>query len=133
MAGKKRPADNKEMENQGKKYTKGYSQEYEEWKLVEKKKKAKEKRAKIQDEVATMKVGNKEEENNQSKKDDVNMEDSMHKSREVTTEDSRYDTAKEMEVDTESTHVNPVEVRTDNTEVNNGREWQKVVRERYRR
>ncbi|XP_071582149.1 uncharacterized protein [Temnothorax nylanderi] len=87
-------------------YTEGYSEKDGEWITVEGKKMAKEKRAKIQEEIIAMKVGNnKEDTNNQSEADDVNLEELIHESRETDKEDSRYDTANEieMEVDAENT------------------------------
>lgn len=109
------------MENKDEKYTEGYSQKKGEWKLVGEKKMAKKKGVKILEEVAAMKVGNKEDTNSQSEEDDVNAEDRMDESGKDNKEDTRYDTASEMktETDTVSTqHVNSVNVRRKNTEVN---------------
>ncbi|TGZ33373.1 hypothetical protein DBV15_12109 [Temnothorax longispinosus] len=99
---------------------------------------AKEKRAKILPEVASMKVNNKEEGINQSEKDDVSMEDNTHESGETTTEDSRYVSASEMEVDIEETrHANTAGVSS-NEKVNNNtrmaennREVDRKAREEY--
>ncbi|XP_071577368.1 uncharacterized protein [Temnothorax nylanderi] len=121
MAGKKRSAGNEDVENKEEKDTRGHPQEEGDWKIVEGKKMAKDKRAKIQAEVAAMKTNNKEDANNQSKESDVYTEDPMDQSEEINMEETRYDTASEMETDTVSTaRVHIAKARSENTKENTG-------------